>query len=98
MFDDAALALEEIEPKDKTRNSSTELSGTPDREHSGARAQKLELVRIRDLLVEMTQLCASACAIWSNARLPSLSFCRPATNRAYFSTLPARMKAFPFRR
>ena len=38
--------------------SSTELSGTPDREHSGARAQKLELVRIRDLLVEMTQLCA----------------------------------------
>ena len=58
MFDDAALALEEIEPEDKTRNSSTELSGTPDREHSGARAQKLELVRIRDLLVEMTQLCA----------------------------------------
>ena len=38
--------------------SSTELSGTPDRERSGARAQKLELVRIRDLLVEMTQLCA----------------------------------------
>ena len=58
MFDDAALALEEIEPENKTRNSSTELSGTPDREHSGARAQKLELVRIRDLLVEMTQLCA----------------------------------------
>ena len=38
--------------------SSTELSGPPDRECSGARAQKLELVRIRDLLVEMTQLCA----------------------------------------
>ena len=43
----------------RTRPATVQLSWVaPQIEHSGARAQKLELVRIRDLLVEMTKLCA----------------------------------------